>query len=254
MKAQIVTELVAVRMRGEAQPTAMDVARDADGDGTVPLSEIVCRIKSVPEWETLARMQPCVTVAALQSAGKGDFFALEDRNLMTAPWRRIFAIFDGHSFVVFDQVGQLIVEPIDGLVNGRQLKEDLVGEFSEEEDGFYYRSPRLRRSPLDRRRSVSLIEQCVSESSSSVRDRLDAAARVPSTVTVQQRAATVRMERPASDGASQRITTPANAKRVRSSKVRTQSLEHQLLLPHARACTRLCLYYSSLCSHAHRAS
>lgn len=168
-------------MRHHPKTRTPDKDCGADGAKMVSLSVAVGKIKSLPDWEALAREQPTVNVAALQSAGKGEFFALEDRNLITAPWRRIFAVFDGHSFVVFDQQGNLIVEPLDGLVAGRQVKEVLVQEFAEDEEGFYYRAPVLRRTPLDRTKPASSIDgprcgQTLSSSRLSMGQRMQQAA------------------------------------------------------------------------------
>lgn len=167
-------------MRHHADARTQDVNCGAHDATTVTLSETVGKTRSLPNWEELARTQHTVNVAALTSASKGDYFALEDRNLMTAPWRRIYAVFDGHSFVVFDQHGNVIVEPQDGLVGGRQLKEDFILEFSEDDDGFYYRAPVLRRT-LDRTKNVSSVDgrrggQTSSSSRSSLGHRMQQAA------------------------------------------------------------------------------
>lgn len=163
-------------MHGEA---AVETTDDHAGAERLKLSEPIARVHEVPHWEALARMQGSITEGTLLGAGAGDFFALEDRNMVVAPWRRVFAVYDGNSFAVFDQLGRLIVEPTEGLVNGRQTKEKLVEEFSVE--GFFYRPPKMRRSPNDRKRTAAERSQHGSSafdtqtSSSDLQDRFDAA-------------------------------------------------------------------------------
>lgn len=163
---------IVTKMRRSGSPSM-----DNDDSNEVVLSVPVGRVRAVLNWDALARMQAgCVTEGALEGAAAGECFALEDRNIMTAPWRRVFAVYDGNSFAIFDQRGQLIVEPSEGLVDGRQLKERLVEEFSE--SGFYYRPPRMWRSPKDRKAAASAeVEQQLDASGhavcSSSAERLD---------------------------------------------------------------------------------
>lgn len=119
---------------------------------SVQLSEKVAGRNCIElEWEDLAVVQGAITEEVLRSAASGDVFALEDRNLMSLPWRRIFVVRDGNEYVVFDEKGRLIVEKDDGLPGGRQSVENLVGEFSI--DGFWYKPPSkpVRPSPDARR-------------------------------------------------------------------------------------------------------
>lgn len=125
---------------------------DADADRTqmVCLSEEVAGVSAVPSWDVLARSQQPLSEEVLKSATAGQFFALEDRNIMSEAWRPVFVVHDGESdsFVVFDRRGYLIEEPSEGLKDGRQSVKDLVEEYSDA--GFYYRPPKLRPSPSKR--------------------------------------------------------------------------------------------------------
>lgn len=120
----------------------------------VRLNSKVGRTTVVLPWDFLARTQPPITKEVLSSATPGQAFALEDKNVMSEPWRKIIIVRDSasESFAVFDQQGRLIVEPQDGLKNGRQSVSELLEEFAEE--GYYYRPPTLRSSPSMRRRAV----------------------------------------------------------------------------------------------------
>lgn len=125
---------------------------DAETEGTtmISLSEQVSGVSVVPSWDVLARSQQPLSEQVLQSATPGQFFALEDRNIMSEGWRPVFVVRDSasESFVVFDRRGYLIVEPSEGLKDGRQSVTDLVEEYSD--SGFYYRPPKLRPSPSKR--------------------------------------------------------------------------------------------------------
>lgn len=125
-------------------------------------------LETIPfQWEQLARMQPEVDERVLTTSSQGDIFALEDRNLMSMPWRRVFAVRDGDFFVIFDEKGQLIVEEHDGLPNGRQGVTALVEEFSRE--GFYYKPPTgLRPTPEQRRDTAAARRKAASSSAEAV--------------------------------------------------------------------------------------
>lgn len=136
-----------------------DDANVAD-DSRVELSQKVGDVTSVLNWEALAACQPQLSDSVLSWASAGESFALEDRNVMSAPWRRVFIVRDkgSNDYVLFDEKGRLIDEPLDGGVpGGRQTVDQLVSEFSV--DGFYYKPPSLGRpSPAKRKRIAAAVE------------------------------------------------------------------------------------------------
>lgn len=116
-----------------------DVVEDRPADGFVVLEPAVGRLKQLPPWDQLALEQPTLTENLLRTSTAGMVFAMQDRNLMSEPWRRIFAVRHGADFVLYSALGQIIDEPSDGVHRGRHSVEALVEEFSA--DGFYYRGP-----------------------------------------------------------------------------------------------------------------
>lgn len=137
-----------------------DVEANVSEDSRVILSQQVGHITSVLNWEALAASQPQLSDSVLSWASAGESFALEDRNVMSAPWRRVFIVRDkgSNDYVLFDEKGRLIDEPLDGGVPaGRQTVDQLVSEFSV--DGFYYKPPSLGRpSPAKRKRTAAAID------------------------------------------------------------------------------------------------
>ncbi|MGA1354662.1 MAG: hypothetical protein ACO32I_07825 [Candidatus Limnocylindrus sp.] len=121
----------------------------ANGDeqrAQVQLVPRVAGVATVPSWDQLARSQPSVECELLLNAASGAVFALDDRNLMSMPWRHVFAVRDGDDFVIYDENGLLIDEPSAGVKGGRQSAEELVAEFTA--DGtYYYRPGRARNAP-----------------------------------------------------------------------------------------------------------
>lgn len=139
----------------EQQLAAAARAAVADGEsgldeGVVELERAVAGVTRVPNWESLARQQAEIDEQVLQHACDGAAFALQDRNLLSMPWRQVFVVRDGDHFWVLDNKGREIDEPHDGVCAGRQLVETLVEEFNS--DGlFYYKPGRVRRSPYRQR-------------------------------------------------------------------------------------------------------
>lgn len=131
------------------------VSRLPSGHLMVELSETVAGVSKVEEWVLLARTQPAIDEQELKNAKAGDYFALEDRNFIAMPWRRVYVVCNGDEFVIFDQQGQLIAETNDDgkADNGRHPIGEVVNEFSQE--GFWYRPPKWRPSPDERRSQKS---------------------------------------------------------------------------------------------------
>lgn len=153
--------MVAAAMRvsgtkGAPASTTAEAPHGGTDDEPVPLSPPIAGVEQLPSWRQLAREQVDVTDDVLEASMTGDFFALEDRNLMSAPWRRVFVIRDGDDFVLLDTCGRLIVEKEDGVPDGRQSASQLVQEFHR--DGMYYRPPKIRRTPASERRHTRRLE------------------------------------------------------------------------------------------------
>lgn len=106
----------------------------------VQLQRKIGRVSQLPPWDKMAVDQEAVTTDKLRKSKTGDAFALEDRNVMSDPWRKVFVVRDGNDFHLFSTAGELIDEPqVGGVLEGRQSVATLLEEFSEE--GFYYRPP-----------------------------------------------------------------------------------------------------------------
>lgn len=137
--------LLAATAQGEASASS-GVRDDELGAQHVQLVPPVAGISRVSAWEQLAREQPSVDSQALLNAATGAVFALDDRNVMSMPWRHVYAVRHGEHFVFFDEHGLLVDEPSAGLVGGRQSVEEFLEEFSA--DGmFYYRPGKVRQPP-----------------------------------------------------------------------------------------------------------
>lgn len=119
----------------------------------VQLVPPVAGVMQLRSWEALVREQTGdVDESVLLAAGTGDAFALEDRNLTSLPWRRIYAVRAAEFFHIYDEHGKSINEPSDGVLQGRQLAEELASEFL-----MYYRAGQLSASLSihgDQRRSI----------------------------------------------------------------------------------------------------
>lgn len=147
----------------EQRLAAMTGAADDDGansadEQTIALQHPVAGVVHVPSWESLAREQADIDEKVLEDARDGTVFALHDRNLLSMPWRQVFAVRDGEHFWVLDNKGYAIDEPHDGVHKGRQLVETLVQEFNS--DGhFFYKPGRVRRSPNPNRQRAQQVCQ-----------------------------------------------------------------------------------------------
>lgn len=152
----------ALGTHGQRAPPSAGATPADDGDGddgeSVELSSPVAGLTRVPCWETLARQQANqITEEVLRESQTGSIFALDDRNLVSMPWRRVFVVRDGPDFVLLDTNGVLIEEPHDGVAAGRQAVDELIDEFSV--DGYYYRPGKLARNPPSRERTRQDGEQ-----------------------------------------------------------------------------------------------
>lgn len=123
--------------RGEA-PT--------DSELVVCLSHSVAGVSKVARWDDMVLEQRELTEEVLTTSKTGDVFALQDRNYVFESWRSIFIVRDKGDFVLFDVKGALIDEQ--DSPQGRQAATTLVEEFSV--DGYFYRPPKVRKSPNDR--------------------------------------------------------------------------------------------------------
>lgn len=110
-------------------------------------------VEHVENWEELARSQGRITAARLQNALSGESFAMEDRNLVSLPWRRVYLVRDGDAFVIYDSDGWLLDEPGSGCKDGREPVGELL-DFFEETEGLYYRPPTSIRRSLIRHRDT----------------------------------------------------------------------------------------------------
>lgn len=105
-------------------------------------------LSEVPPWEDVAARQGLVTDDSLSNALVGEVVALYDRNLMSEPWRQVYAVRDEDDFfVLYSKTGLIIDE--ETTPKGRQAVTDLVSEFAQ--DGFYYKPPTPRPTPEARR-------------------------------------------------------------------------------------------------------
>lgn len=121
----------------------------ASAAATVRLSPPAGDVTRVPAWEVLAREQGEIDEERLENSKPGDVFALDDKNVLSMPWRHVFAVRDADQFAVYDIEGRLIVEASDGLPGGRQSVDELVSEFHV--NGYYYRPGRVRNTPRSER-------------------------------------------------------------------------------------------------------
>lgn len=130
-----------VVVRGERGAVATDGCM-------VELSKSVGAVSAVPSWEALASSQDAPTSHLLAQSRPGQVFALEDRNVESQPWRRVYVVreFEVEAFSVFDVHGFLIVEPHDGLIDGQQMVGELVSDFNNS----FYRAAKVRRPPTRR--------------------------------------------------------------------------------------------------------
>lgn len=120
----------------------------------VALSPPLSCLARVPAWADVARQQADINERTLKESKTGDYFAMDDRNLTSMPWRRVFVVRDGDHFLIYDSNGYMIHEPNDGVEAGRQAVDELIDEFDANEMWFY-RQGKIRKSPhRDRQQSV----------------------------------------------------------------------------------------------------
>lgn len=125
-------------------------------DEETPIAGIILQpegagdVTTVPVWQSLVLTQRAdeLTAQKLFDSKHGSVIALEDRNVMSMPWRKIYIVRDNDNFVLFDSDGWLIDEPSSGVTGGRQPVQELVHEFSEEP--IYYRVASVRKTPTAR--------------------------------------------------------------------------------------------------------
>lgn len=102
-------------------------------------------VQVVENWLQLAQRQGSITLDRLQNARSGTYFAMEDRNTVSLPWRRIYLVRENDAYVIYDEDGWLLDEPTSGCKGGRDSVSEVLDYFGEK-DGLYYRPPNFRRA------------------------------------------------------------------------------------------------------------
>lgn len=141
-----------------AQGTQEVPASPDESTAGVDLSPPLSCLARIPaSWEDVARQQIDIDEDALRQSKTGDYFAMDDRNLLSMPWRRVFIVRDGHHFIVYDSHGFMIHEPSDGVEAGRQPVDSLINEF-DVGGMWFYRQGKIRKSPSCDRQQQSMLE------------------------------------------------------------------------------------------------
>ena len=95
----------------------------------MPISLQISALVSVEteSWPTIAAEQPAaddedaITPDNFVDGGyEGDVFAFEDRNCIADDWRLIFVVLSEDCVYIFNDSGEKMHEPSDGVVEGRQ--------------------------------------------------------------------------------------------------------------------------------------
>lgn len=107
----------------------------------------------VPIWEKLAKLQEPVTHETLLSAAQGLSVALQDQSSCSREnWRPVTVrlMREKGEVHIFDHFGDIIHEPSDRIIRGRQKWDDFMKAFDGKLGFKKFRTPLLRREPRER--------------------------------------------------------------------------------------------------------
>ena len=141
--------------RGHRQVRAADTANEERVAQAQP------PVLGFGKWEELARKQKQLSKQQLSAMAQSKAIAVLDRNSYAdGTWRRVFVVPKSRNFPgmaeVYDEHGQPLDEPNNGVAHGLQAQQAMMEEFGTEE---YYRWPEVALASAEKKKPARLLPQ-----------------------------------------------------------------------------------------------